>query len=373
LLCRRRDREATRETTDGVQLRRSRGTIGNKKIPLLLAAALPWNRRARFDLVMERFDTFGGAGAIYSRLTGTPLCLEVNYPHLDEMIWKWRRAGKAIGACRPLHRVLRRWNQWQYSAAALIVAPRKSIIPPAYRRRTRHVHWGADPEHFRPAALCGASRPQRKTQLGLKGASVVLAHGSFQPWHGVRLFPDIVRKVVAARKDAVFVFVGQGHGVARIQSRLQTAGLLSNCRFTGRVDYRDLPCYLNAADIALSPFSSRDYEPLITFGFFWSPAKIFEYMASGLPVVTTDQPYLKRVVEGEGAGVCVRQEDSAAIARAVLDLLGHPQRGLQMGRAGREAVLRKFSWQSHVRDLEEHYCSTVTPGAGSRYDSRMHR
>lgn len=352
VLCHRRTGQARREVVQGVNLLRSRGSLRGRRLPILLAPALPLPRRGRFDLVVERYDLFGGLGALYSRLSGAPLCLEVNYPHLQEMVWKWRQDGKDRRAAWGGAPALARWEAWQFSRARLIVAPRASIVPPVQRRQVRLVHWGADSDHFRPLPAEAEAVRRVRAEYHLGRSPVVIAHGSFRPWHGTRLFPAIIAEVAQVRPDAVFVFVGRGEGLEEIKRSVQGMGLAGQCRFTGLVDYQRLPPLLAAAQVALAPFSSRDYWPLLRFGFFWSPAKIFEYMASALPVVTSANDYLDQVVAGSGAGICGPEGDAAGSARAITSLLDEPRLGRRMGLAGRLAVLERYSWARHAEQLE---------------------
>ena len=340
------------ETLGGVTVSRWWGEVRQKKIPLLMAPGMAGLLSKPFTVVMERFDTFGGLGAVYARLKNLPLVLEVNYPHLEEMIWKWQQNGNPMARHMWLHRAMQRWNSWQFESAASIIATRRSIVPERFRDKVHLVHWGADTTHFKPAGRGSRQGRQIRTQLGIGDVPVVLAHGSFQPWHGVRMFPLIIKQVIARQKRVVFVFVGQGQALEEMKARLNRLGLMAHCRFVGLVDHRDIPNYLNAADIGLAPFTAAEYLPLIQFGFYWSPAKIFEYMASGLPIVTGDQDYLRTVVQDEGAGRCVRENDPVAFAQAILDILNDGARSAAMGRAGIRAVLQKYSWQAHVRQLD---------------------
>jgi glycosyltransferase involved in cell wall biosynthesis len=73
------------------------------------------------------------------------------------------------------------------------------------------------------------------------------------------------------------------------------------------------------------------------------PIKLFEYMAAGIPVVASDFPFWRELI-GE-AGVLVDPLDVDAIARSIEELLADPGRAEAMGRAGREAVAERFSWE----------------------------
>jgi glycosyltransferase involved in cell wall biosynthesis len=85
------------------------------------------------------------------------------------------------------------------------------------------------------------------------------------------------------------------------------------------------------------------------------PIKLFEYMAAGLPVVVSDFPVLRRIVEEAGCGILVDPLDPAAIARAIEFLLVNPAEAQAMGRRGRAAVERAYSWESEARKLVELY------------------
>ena len=85
------------------------------------------------------------------------------------------------------------------------------------------------------------------------------------------------------------------------------------------------------------------------------PNKLFEYMSAGLPVIASDFPAWRELVEGTGAGLLVDPDDPQAIAHAIAWILRHPAEAEQMGRRGREAVYRDFNWDREAEKLAACY------------------
>ena len=87
------------------------------------------------------------------------------------------------------------------------------------------------------------------------------------------------------------------------------------------------------------------------------PTKLFEYMAAGLPVVASDLPTIRPIVETHRCGLLVDPLDPKDIARALSYLLENPEEAEQMGRRGYEAVRDHFSWDVEQEKLLEVYRS----------------
>ncbi len=85
------------------------------------------------------------------------------------------------------------------------------------------------------------------------------------------------------------------------------------------------------------------------------PVKMFEYMAAGLPVIASDFPLWREIVDGAGCGLLVDPMDPRAIAEAMQWIIDHPEEAAEMGRRGRAAVEHTYNWEAESTKLVELY------------------
>ncbi|RME46148.1 MAG: glycosyltransferase [Chloroflexi bacterium] len=90
------------------------------------------------------------------------------------------------------------------------------------------------------------------------------------------------------------------------------------------------------------------------------PTKLFEYMALGLPVITSNFPLYRDIVEQRGCGLCVPPDDIDAIAEAIVWLYEHPAEAESMGERGRAAAREEFNWQTEAAKLLAFYARILT-------------
>ena len=81
------------------------------------------------------------------------------------------------------------------------------------------------------------------------------------------------------------------------------------------------------------------------------PIKMFEYMSAGLPVIASDFPLWREIIEGNDCGICVDPLDPRAIAAAIDRLIENPDMARQMGKNGRRAVEERYNWAVEEKKL----------------------
>lgn len=89
------------------------------------------------------------------------------------------------------------------------------------------------------------------------------------------------------------------------------------------------------------------------------PIKMFEYMSAGVPVIASDFPLWRDVIERNECGICVNPRDPEAISAAIRYLHEHPEEVARMGRNGRRAVEREYRWDSEEEKLVALYKSVL--------------
>jgi glycosyltransferase involved in cell wall biosynthesis len=295
-------------------------------------------RRVGAQAIIERYYNFGGEGIVSARRLRIPAVLEVNAPVID-----YPGSAKARLDRLLVVEPMRRWRDRLCRMTDLFVTPSAAILPDwVDRGRILEIEWGADVDRFRP----GVDGPLPFARDD-KRILCVFA-GAFRSWHGVVHLSETLAQLNAAgdsRFGAVLIGDGPERDAAERAAR-DVPGIV----FTGAIPHDRLPACLAAADIGVAPFDPAKHPPL-TLGFYWSPLKIFEYMAAGLPVVAPALPRLERLVENGREGVLYNPDEPGALARALTTLADAAARR-RLGAAARDRVVREFSWQAHCAALD---------------------
>jgi glycosyltransferase involved in cell wall biosynthesis len=289
------------------------------------------------DVVMERYYNFGGEGVMAAVAVNAKTVLEVNAPVIDYAGSLKGQVDRAL-----LVEPMRRWRERICDRADAIVTPTAAILPPATpAHKIVRLEWGADTDRFRPDApgLPPFERP---------ATTVAIFAGAFRSWHGATTLARAMRELHArGRSEIGAVFVGDGPELPAVQE--ETEGL-PNVVTTGALPHAQMPACLAAADIGVAPFDVSAHPPL-SLGFYWSPLKIFEYMAAALPVVAPSVDRIPSLVANEREGLLYDPVFPGSLADA-LERLTDPTLRRSLGRAARDRAIREYSWKAHCEALD---------------------
>ncbi|HEY2431197.1 MAG TPA: glycosyltransferase family 4 protein [Vicinamibacterales bacterium] len=289
------------------------------------------------DVVIERYHNFGGEAIRLARSLGATAVLEINSPVVDHP-----GSRKALADRLLLVEPMRRWREHICRLADVIVTPNAATVPAAIAEgRLTLLEWGADTTRFRPGL--DAPPPFRRPDVG----TLAIFAGAFRSWHGAVHLVRAVKAVRASgRRDLGAVLVGDGPELAA--ARAEAAGV-DGILFTGALPHDLMPAALAAADIGVAPFEISAHPPL-AIGFYWSPLKLFEYMAAGLPVAAPAVDRIPQLVAHEREGLLYDPADAGALANALLRLTD-PALRTTLGAAARDRAALSYSWDAHCRGL----------------------
>lgn len=293
------------------------------------------------DLVISRLASYCYSPLRVSKLTGIPYLIEADSPASYEKIvfqkffrsTKWLLywiEKKEIMAGRAAFTVSNQIKEYFVDHG----------IPPEFMHVIPN---GADPDRFRPDIPCD----DVKRKYDLYDHTVLGFVGSFIYWHGIENLTNIIDKTLNVYKEAKFLMVGEGGPMKPVlekfiaDNKLQDRAIL-----TGFVSHEDIPKYIAAMDIVLAPYPQLDF-------FYYSPVKIYEYMACGKPVVTTRIGQIAEIIEHRQNGFLTEPDNIENIEVIIHELMREPELREKTGSAARRDVLEKFTWKKRGEKLSE--------------------
>lgn len=162
---------------------------------------------------------------------------------------------------------------------------------------------------------------------------------------GLEVLLDAFARLQQSHVTARLLIVGGSRAdIALYQQIADRLGIHESVQFAGFQPHNTIPLYLRASDVLVMPFPWTEH-----YAHFMSPLKLFEYMAAGKPIVTTDLPSVREIV-GDSDVVYSRPDDAVSLARAIIHVLGHPDEARIY--AERVAVLaEQYTWKSRAHRL----------------------
>lgn len=151
--------------------------------------------------------------------------------------------------------------------------------------------------------------------------------------------------------SAALVLLGDGPEESRLRHLVAARHLEGLVYFHPRVPFADLHAYTCSADLGLCLIkgTSRSFA-------YSLPNKLFEYLMAGLPVLASDLPEMRRVVQDSAAGMVVDPMDGAQVAQAVVEMLADPVRRAQWRQAALTAA-QHYCWETESQRLIDLYAS----------------
>ena len=211
-----------------------------------------------------------------------------------------------------------------------ILAYTKNIIPKEFHDKVVLTHAGVDAK-FKPM-----DAREVREKYGLDGKVVVYV-GELSEWHGADMLSDIAERL----KEVKFLLLGKQ--LEKLKGDAEAKGVADKFVFVGFVKHEEIPKFISAADVGIAPY--KPIEEMKKHGFYFSPIKIFEYMACGKAIVASDLEIIRDIISANKCGLLAKPGNAEDFASKIEVLLRDEKMRERMGKNGRKAAL-KYTWDS---------------------------
>lgn len=304
------------------------------------------------DFIYERVSLYATAGVQLARALDRPLVVELNAPiALEQAAYR----NTSLGA------LAAQAERWMLSQADLVVVVSSTLRDYVQelgvdRERVQVIPNGVDTALFQPrGSLHGNGQPWHD------GSGPVLGFvGGLRPWHGVDKLPALLARLAPHYAGLHLIIAGDGPLRGDLERDLQQRGLERRVTFTGALPHEEVADLIGRFDVALAPYSRPEHP------FYFSPLKLFEYMACGVPVVAARLGQIAEVVRDGETGLLYSPDELEELAAACDRLLGEPALRRRLGQAAADEVHRHYTWDRNAARIVELAHSFVPPAVEAR-------
>lgn len=293
----------------------------------------------KYSFLYERYALFNWSGAQEAKRAGIPLILEVNYTSYTTL---YRKRSKFL---KPLAHLINRKvlenadgivvvsNYLKEHLKSVGISGEKIIV----------LTNAADPEVFNPDIYKDSSLKD----YSFSGKTVIGFAGGFYPWHGLEILIEAFSIISRKHENSILLLVGDGPMRSSIDKKCYEMDLKERVILTGMVSHAQLPSYIAVFDIAVMPHSNE----------YGSPMKIYEYMSMGKPVIAPRFGPLEDGITHGVEGLLFEPKNIDELSECLGSLLQDISLRENMGRCGRERIVKRHNWQDNAEAVIKFYKS----------------
>jgi len=276
-------------------------------------------------------------------LAGWWLSFARQVPFVFEVRDLWPESLTAVGLGNEdslLHHALAAIAGFLYERADRIV-----VVTPAFREHLIRQWWvpeekiaivenGVETDMFSPQTP--ATDRALRRQLGAESKFLVCYVGTMGMAHGLETLLDAADQLQQQNPSVLFLLVGEGAEKQRIKALAQARGL-ANVRFLDQQPREKIPAFISASDACLVLLKKTDVFKTVI------PTKMLEFMSCARPVIVGVDGQAREIVEAAEAGLAIDPENASALTQAIQTLELNRPLGVELGKKGREYILRNLS------------------------------
>jgi glycosyltransferase involved in cell wall biosynthesis len=321
----------------------------------------------RYGAIYQRLSPGNFSGVVLSRLRKTPLIIEYN----GSETWLAKNWGGGLSFSWFVEKAERVCLKHAHLVVTVSDVLKEELIERGVEpERIVSYPNGVDPEEFNSERYSDADIRKIRGQLDVPEEAILLTFvGTFGHWHGVEFMADVLTRRAnenpkwLEERNIYVCFVGDGVKRHEVDEMIARCSLANRFKITGMVSQDMTPQYMAASDILISPHvPNPDGSP-----FFGSPTKLFEYMASGRPIIASDLAQIGDVLAGapnarelppigsmpsQGeCGVLVEPESEEDMILAIEFLIENAQWRRAAGENARARALSRYTWVRHGEEI----------------------
>lgn len=286
------------------------------------------------DFIYERASLYATAGVKLAEALRRPLLVELNAPlALEHVAYR-------AGALGDLAAEAERWMLTRADAVLAVSGELREYVAGlgVEPGRICVIPNGVDPALFRP----GSAEPTTRERWGLRDGPVLGFVGGLRPWHGVEVLPALLERLVRRHPNVQLAIVGDGPLRGELEAEVRARQLDSAVLFTGALPQEEVASLVRHFAVGLAPY------PRLEHAFYFSPLKLFEYMAAGTAVVAARLGQIAEVVRDGETGLLYPPGDVEALVGACERLLEDPGLRSRLGRVAADEVRARYTWDNNV-------------------------
>jgi len=289
-------------------------------------------REDPFDLIYQRYSLWSFAAIEYARDSRTPSVLEVNAPLIEEQAEHRALIDRAAAE---------RVAATVFTTANVVAAVSDGMANyikgyPVSENRVHVIPNGVNPQRFG-----GEIDPSAPAEPGIFTIGFV---GNLRPWHGLSVLLKAFELVQHRDERTRLLIVGGGDELEKLTANVATKSWRKSVELTGAVSTESIPGLLASMDVGVAPYPKLER-------FYFSPLKIYEYMAAGLPVVASRLGQIEQVIEHGRNGLLCAPGDASDLSHALIKLRSDPRLRAKLGSNARATVLARHTWDGVIEHI----------------------
>jgi glycosyltransferase involved in cell wall biosynthesis len=321
----------------------------NFKIIMLLKKEIK-----KYDFIYHRYNSMSFSSTYLSKKYNIPLILEYN----GSEVWilkKWGTTGN------PLMQLLKKVyyffklpivffiENYNLKQASLIVVVSKAMKDELIKRGIDKNKIlinpnGVDIEKFNP----NIKAYDIKKKYGLENKIILGFIGTFGPWHGaeniVKAYGELLKEIPEIKSKTKLLMIGDGVKIPEVKKYIKKYGIEDNVILTGLIPQEKAPKYLSVCDVLINatvpnPDGSE---------FFGSPTKLFEYMAMGKAIISSNLGQMREILENDKTAILVKGGDMDELKIVMEKLIKDKKLREILSKNAREEVVKNYTWDKHV-------------------------